>query len=149
MKTTVTYTLIMLSIASGLFGCKAQKYTPLDYPDRQLTFGSGGGFSNVVTLYVLFENGHLYTLDETEENYMHLGKVRRKTCKQYFERAGGMNLMSAEFEHPGNRYYFVGMVADGNRNQVTWGSDSQLPDPAYKTLYDALIAEAKLLRSEE
>ena len=42
-------------------GCSTPQYTPLDYPYRQLRFGSGGGFTGEVNEYALLDNGQLFS----------------------------------------------------------------------------------------
>ena len=143
MNTHILPAISCFAIALFFFSCKAQKFTPADYPDKQLRFGSGGGFTGETKAFVLLDNGQLFSHDIKEDSFTRLNKVGRKVCKSLFAEADSLGLVSKAYDHPGNMYYFVEIAAEEGKNRITWGGDGPALEGAYPALYKTLMKLTK------
>lgn len=101
----------------------------------RIFFGNRGGFTNMSTDYVLFENGSLCKLQN--DNVIKRGRVSRKTVRTIEASLEGMGFMSIEKDEPGNMTYYVSVVRADSQNAVQW-SDHDL-NPLLKELYLSLM----------
>ena len=105
--------LVFISLSAAAFlwlACKQTKYTPGNFPDRQLRWGSGGGFTGKETTYTLLENGQIFTL-AGDGALTESGKVKAKHAKALYERIGTLGLDGVHFQHPGNTYDFIEVLS--------------------------------------
>ncbi|RMG86089.1 MAG: hypothetical protein D6714_04770 [Bacteroidetes bacterium] len=118
------YSLLIFAAFAGLFfQCKSQKYTPETFPERQIIFGEGGGFSGVVTEYILLENGQLFKHSSLKPGeYEPLKRLKKKATKAIFDRLAELRLHKFDIDHPGNLYYFIRITDPEIDHTITWGA---------------------------
>ncbi len=124
------------------WSCKS--YQPLNWPDKRLLFGSGGGFTGAVTEFILLENGQLFTHTGVETQYKELKKVGRRTTKNLFSRAAQLKELDAGVNQPGNIYYFISDFQTGKERRIAWGAHDVPVSETVKELYrelSGLVAE--------
>jgi len=113
----------------SLFGCKSQQYTFDDLPEKQLVFGSGGGITGAVDTYTLLENGQCFHTNSLTKESKELESISKKEAKECFIKLKELSLSEMDFDHPGNRYYFLEDVTSGSKHKVVWGSnDNKVSD---------------------
>jgi len=129
----------MIAIVSIIVfqSCKTTQYTPTDYPDPQITFGSGGGVAGIFNEYTLFQNGALYQKEGQTEVYNLLKKVNKNQAKQIFKTMTDLNLLDVKFDQPGNMSYFLKYKHKDKTHNITW-SDGGQPNDNVKTIYQIL-----------
>lgn len=115
----------LIIITLLLTACQAQKFTTANLPDKQLIFGSGGGFTGKVTQYILLENGQVFTSDGPDSENKELKIIDKKTALKLFDEAEKLHLEDRDFNHPGNMYYFLEFKRDATPEKVTWGIPSE------------------------
>lgn len=111
-----------------------EKLLSSDKGDR-IFFGNKGGFTNMSTDYVLFQNGSICRLKD--DNVIKTAKVSRDEVKAIAESLEEMNFMSLNTDEPGNMTYYVSFVRDDTRNGVQWSDHDR--NPQLKVLYVRLM----------
>ncbi len=127
----------LLSIALLLGACKSTSYTPTDFPDDQITFGSGGGIAGSYTFYTLLENGQLFK-KAGEGKYNELTKVKRKMAKQIFASYQSHELGTVTYDEPDNMSYFLEYKDESGVHRIVWGGAAQGLKEEAKDLYKSL-----------
>lgn len=135
--------LAAVSTALLFWFCKHTRYTADNLPTQQLRFGNGGGFTGKETVFVLLENGQIFS-KSLDGALTEVAKVKSKKAKEQFDTATKLGLNMLNFQHPGNMYYFLEVpAADGKTNRVTWG-DNNAPIPTeIKDFYQQLMGLVK------
>ncbi len=119
--------------------CKTTKYTPTDFPDEQITFGSGGGFSGIVNDYTLLANGQLFKRSSTDNKFVELKKLKKNEAKQAFKNYQFLGINNLTVNSPGNLYYFIQYKdKDKKEHKLVWGDNDAPIDQNLKTYYDLL-----------
>ena len=114
--------------------CSSQSKSSLTPEKDQLTFGRGGGMSGEVQSHILVNNGHLYATSSLFTDTVHLTDLASETTNTLFEQADSLQLAELNFQHPGNRYYFI----RHQQQEVVWGDRDTPPPLAVQQLYDSL-----------
>ena len=129
--------LVVLVLA---LSCKTTKYTPADFPEDQITFGSGGGFSGIVTDYTLLDNGQMFQRSSTDNLFVELKSASKKATKQMFHNYKFLGIDTLTINAPGNFYYFIQYTGkDSKEDKLVWGAD-QTPTPENLKLYYSLLS---------
>jgi hypothetical protein len=137
MKQFTIHIFLLLTVFLGTYNssCRSQRSNPATYTGKQLLFGNGGGFTGEATIYLLLDNGCLFSVitdkNSNNENYIPLKKLSGKITQQLFSKANDLQTYQTEFSHPGNIYYFIGIKNKQATHRITWG------DPAYTAPADA------------
>jgi hypothetical protein len=130
---------ILLSItACCCFACKTTTYTSENLPEKQLYFGSGGGFSGLVNEYLLLENGQMFKVP-SPGNYEDMDKVKRKKAEAIYEQYATLGFNDLIFNQPGNVYYFIRMVDGELENYISWSDQRSLPEVKMMEFYASLM----------
>ena len=138
MKTT-TPLLFALVLASLLFcQCSRTTYTKADFPDKRLSFGSGGGFTGAVTSYHLLPNGQVFISDGLMADTTALPSIKKAVAKSLFETADNARLDTLDFNHPGNIYKFLHYYNEKDTSRVVWGENGTEVSAEVTNLYRAL-----------
>ncbi|MFT4664092.1 MAG: hypothetical protein ACI8YQ_002522 [Polaribacter sp.] len=133
--TTLSLLLVVLFYSS----CKTTKYTPTDFPDAQITFGSGGGFSGLVTDYTLLENGQLFKRSSKDKLFVPIKGVKKDAVAQAFKNFNFLGLDKMEVNDPGNLYYFIEFkTEEGTAKKLTWGNSKSEMEHTLKLFYSQL-----------
>jgi len=126
-----------------LVSCKSQQYTINDLPNTQLIFGSGGGISGEITTYILLENGQVFYKNSLTKENKELESLSKKDAASCFQKMEVLKLSEMNFDHPGNRYYFLEEVNGDDKHRVTWGANDHEISEECKTLYKELRTTIK------
>lgn len=86
--------------------------------NNKIFFGSKGGFTNMSTDFVLFENGSICRLKN--DIVIKTGKTSREEVRAITASIEEMKFMSIKTDEPGNMTYYVSVVQDGSKNTVQW-----------------------------
>ncbi len=136
--TTLSFLLLLLT-----FSCKTTKYTPTDFPDAQITFGSGGGFTGATTDFTLLENGQLFKMSSLNKEYEALPKVKKEMTQQMFNNYEFLNIGHETINDPGNLYYYIRYKdKDAKEHRITWNDQSEVSSNV-KTYYGILMSLVK------
>ncbi len=129
-KLSVLFAILLLA-----GNCKIVQYTPTDYPKEQISFGTGGGFSGIVTEYFLLRNGDFFKMTSIEEGFKKGNPVDERRTQQVFSNYYFLGIDDVEFNHPGSAYYFITYKHGENEHQVVWGDGAHAVDTRVKTFY--------------
>ena len=102
---------------------------------EEVTFGSGGGFTGVVTTYKLIACGKVF------EKNTELKKVSSKKTFELFKQA--KVLKDLDFNRPDNLYRFIEIKTKEKTNRIVWSFGSMEIDKNALELYDSLISNTK------
>lgn len=140
---TILISVALLATAVLFWFCKQQpKYTPDAFPEKQLRWGSGGGFVGKETKFTLLENGQVFK-DEPNRKTVELEKTKAKKAKSLFKTADELGLLTLDFQHPGNMYDFVEYQQGEVSKRISWGNSNFPVDSKIKELLVELKALAK------
>jgi hypothetical protein len=120
------------------FSCKTTTYTSDNLPEKQLYFGSGGGFTGLVNEYLLLENGQMFKVP-SPGIYEDMDKVKRKKAEAIYQDYKALGFEDLIFNQPGNMYYFIRMVDGETENYISWSDQRPLPEVKMMELYDSLV----------
>lgn len=140
---------IFLFVALSLMSCKT--YQTNELPDKQLIWGTGGGFSGVVNQYILLENGQLFFEDGLKHTKVELSKQQKQAAKALFNKCIDLNVTSMEMNEPGNLYYFIRYKTKEEDNTLTWGSGDYKTDENIEAFYlelQNLVEESKKMEEK-
>lgn len=128
----------------GLAAC-AKTYQAPDFPDTQLQFGSGGGFTGGVKTYHLLPNGQLFSHASLEDRYREVGRLDKKKAKELFQKAVALDWTSATSKEPGNINYFLQFQNESAAQQrIQWNAAPEEGDE-FGQLYQSLMREVRQL----
>ncbi len=130
-----------LSLFLLLFvACSTTRYNhPTEYPDARINFGHGGGFSGMVTEYVLLDNGQLLKKMNQVDSFEMVTTVDKNQTTQLFNNYKFLNIGSVQYDQPGNMYNFIQFHHLDAEHKIIWPGN-QYPDqyPNLKIFYDNL-----------
>lgn len=101
----------------------------------RIFFGNKGGFTNMSTDFVLFENGTICRLKNDE--VIKTGKISREEVKAIEASLEEMKFMLIKTDEPGNMTYYVSVVRGDSQNAVQWSDHDR--NPQLKELYVRLM----------
>jgi hypothetical protein len=133
----ILFALSFFATAFLWVACKSTKYTPGNFPDRQLRWGRGGGFVGKETTYTLLDNGQIFSREANGE-LTAAGKIRGKKAKSLLQTAEKMEFHKMEFQHPGNTYNFVETLSGDAVSRIVWGDPNFPISEEVKALFEAL-----------
>ena len=111
-----------------------------DFPDAQLTFGSGGGVAGLVNDFTLLENGQLFKRSSKDNVFVALKGAKKDAVSQAFKNFSFLGLDQMDVNQPGNLYYFIEHKAkDGTTRKLVWGN-GESPDEDKLKLYYKLLS---------
>lgn len=113
--------LIFLSALLLLASCEIPQYAYKELPEHRIHFGSGGGFTGVVTEYVITPNGQVFRKYSNRQEADELTPFTPREARGFFESLDSLRLHKYEFNHPDNLYYFLRQVDDQIDHTVQWG----------------------------
>lgn len=132
---------MFLGLLLSFVGCKS--YTYQNLPEHHLVFGNGGGITGASDSYTLLENGQLFHLNSMTKDSVELESIPKKEAKVIFEKLSELSIDQMNFNHPGNRYYFLEEHNDSLTYKVVWGSLGHEISDSYKSLYESLKEHIK------
>ncbi|MEO9892309.1 hypothetical protein [Aurantibacter sp.] len=135
MKLTLLFSCMLVLT---FLGCKSQQYTFEELPDKQIVFGNGGGMTGATNTYVLIENGQLFYSNSITKEVTELDAISKKEAKLIFLKLQELSISELDFNHPGNRYYFLEEVSLDNKHRIIWGSEGYKISDEYSNFYKQL-----------
>jgi len=134
---TIIILLTLLATAFLFFACKHPKYAPGNFPDRQLRWGSGGGFAGKETMYTLLDNGQIFVREKGGQ-LTEIAKTKGKKAKALYEMIETLGLQNLDFKHPGNTYDFIEVLSGDSVHRISWGEKDKPVDPKVKDFFGQL-----------
>jgi len=108
--------------------CSPTRYTkPTEYPDARINFGNGGGFSGMVTEYVLLDNGQLLKKLNQVDSFEIIATIDKNQTRQIFDNYSFLNIGSIVYNQPENMYRFLRFYQQDTEYKITW-SGNQYPE---------------------
>ena len=118
--------------------CKHQpKFTPGNFPDRQLRWGSGGGFVGKETTYTLLENGQIF-IRKIGGELTDAGSTKPRKAKSLYKTSETLGLANLDFQHPGNTYSFIEVLSGDAVQRISWGNAQHPVDKGVAELFAQL-----------
>jgi len=134
---TIILALAFPAAAFLFFACKQTQYTADNLPDRQLRWGSGGGYVGKETTYTLLDNGQVF-MRETGSKLAETTAAKPKKAKAMYEMMESLGLLKIDFQHPGNTYNFIEVLSGDSVKRISWGEKDHPVDPNIQDLYRQL-----------
>jgi hypothetical protein len=124
--------------------CRPAKNFPSDLKWDQLHFGQGGGFSGLVTYYILLEDGRLFQRNLRDSTYSFKTTWPDKFVHQMFENYSSLHLDETDVYQPGDLYYFIEYHAKPDQvHRIVWGRPGFVPDENIVNFYNLLYRSTK------
>ncbi|GAB3273913.1 hypothetical protein GCM10027347_46630 [Larkinella harenae] len=141
---------LFLLLISGASVAQTGSRYPMTYKNRQIIVGSGGGFTGASTAYYLLENGYLYSKSNTDSLYTRLGRQPTAITRRLFhELETTCRIKTAQFDHPGNTYRFVGWKKGPQDYRVTWGESGKTVPASFTKFYNAFMKRVLVSKREK
>ena len=122
----ITYSVFLLTFLLSFSFCKVKQYTPSDYPNGQVLFGSGGGITGGVNSYSLFENGDLFYQSALDTSFVVVKKIKNNVVQQVFSNIEFLKLKDVKVNQPGNMYNFIQIKDKNNDHQIVWSGKDKV-----------------------
>ena len=124
--------------------CRPQKDFPDDFKGEQIHFGQGGGFSGILTYFVLLDDGRLYQKAYRDSTYSLLTKWPDDFVNQMFENYQLLHLDKVDHYEPGDLYYFIEFHNGPKEvHRIAWGKPGFTPADNVVIFYNLLYRSTK------
>lgn len=134
------FLLISFSVLATIFllqACTNSKYSVEKLSEKQIRWGTGGGFAGKESTHILCDNGQIFKRDIVGVTTKY-GKTKEKKAKELFKTIESLELSKAEFTHPGNTYSFLEWQDGDMVSRVVWGDKSFPVEKPIEDLYGSL-----------
>ncbi len=115
--------------------CQRDSFQAEAISQDYITFGKGGGMTNLVETFYILANGRVYKHNSLEKKYQPLGRLKRSARKACFARADELSPALFQEDQPGNIYYFVNIHTQDTVKSTTWGSQAYSTPEAITSFY--------------
>lgn len=105
----------------------------------EVHFGNYGGFSNLMTEYVLYESGQVSKIENKVPKP--LNRASKKEVKKIKEHLQSIEFEKLKINESGNLTYFINVRTKDYENKVRWNDNSQNTELQYT--YKMLIETLK------
>lgn len=125
----------VLLLFSGLLltnSCKTKVYSLQNLPKKYVCFGSGGGFTGLVSSYYLLPNGQMFFQTNFDTAATKLPNVNRKARKSVFKLLKEIKTADWMENKPDNIYQFIHYKTKDTMYSKMWYSGG--PQPFFDTL---------------
>jgi len=141
-------TLFISSIACLFFwSCKPKNYVIDNLPERQITFGEGGGFTGKYTTWMLLDSGQIFQKSGIGAEFSEIGKVKYKEAKKFYKRADAITVDKMKKNRPGNYNYELILQRDSVDYKAGWANEVDV-DTSILNLYMDLRAVAMEIQKD-
>lgn len=124
--------------------CSQTKEFPEKYKHDQIHFGQGGGFTGMVTYFVLLEDGRLFQRNLRDSTYTLSDRWNKDFVHQMFSNYKLFHFDELTYYEPGDLYYFIEYHQKGESiYKVAWGKPGFRPDENLVTYYNLLFKSTK------
>lgn len=128
-----------------LFSCGTTQYTPEDYPETQLRWGAGGGFSGQMSRYALLDNGDIFYAKSAVDSMVQIHSIDENLAKQLCTNAVNLNLSQVRkvptIGQSTMQQYLKVMNAEGS-SEIQWSDPKEIPNQGVTRLFSQLMAMA-------
>ena len=121
--------LFLCSIGIFLFssGCKTVTVSqPADFDGPRFEFGSGGGITGLYNTYHLLQNGQLFKAGANGAT-KEIAQLTKKEVKEVFQKAKEIDLISMDYNKPGNFNYFINYTLKDKSAKTQWANQQEAP----------------------
>ena len=132
------FTILIFSLVFANTNCQTKRFTPLDYSNNLIIFGSGGGFAGTVTEYCILENGQCFLKKAGESEFNSIDDLDKNAVEQIFNNYTMLSLGEIKMKAPGNMYYFIKYGTKDKMYELVWGAYGEEPPANLKTYYNIL-----------
>lgn len=138
--TTFLYILVISLTPS----CKSSTLLPSEYKGDQIHFGQGGGFTGMVTYFILLDDSRLFQKNTMDSTYTEVAEWENSFARQMFGNYKSLGLDKVEYYHPGNLYYFIEHHSPGeDPHRISWGKSDMTPPDNVVNFYNLLFKSTK------
>ena len=132
---------IMLLLFATITSCASQKEvaSPAEWKGNSIKFGKGGGFTGVSNMYVLLENGQLFSQDGLSSNYTALSKVSKKAAAALFKSAALLSFPAADVNEPGNMYKELQVTLPNKTIKLLWSDGNTTVNSDINNFHQQLL----------
>ena len=116
----ILFFLTALSLTLLCLACKHPKYAADNLSEKQIRWGTGGGFVGKESAHILCDNGQIFNRDIMGVTAA-AGKTSGKKATVLFKTMADLGLSSMDFIHPGNTYSFLEFQEGDMVSRVVWG----------------------------
>ncbi|WP_375446813.1 FAD-binding oxidoreductase [uncultured Fibrella sp.] len=118
----------------------ASREIPDTYKGRVLTIGSGGGVVGKEKMYLLLDDGRLFSRQSGQKSYTFIGKqTADNTKKVFWSVEDRCAIRKTTYNKPGNIYRFVSWKKGVELHKVAWApGDKKLP-ANYEQVYTGFL----------
>lgn len=130
--------ILFSSIACLFFwSCKPKDYLIDDLPNRQITFGEGGGFTGKYTTWMLLDSGQIFQKSGIGTKFSEIGKLKYSQAKKFYKRADAISLDVMKESRPDNYNYELVLQRDSVDYKASWSKEANV-DNSILDLYKEL-----------
>lgn len=136
MKIHLPFFLLPVVLIATSVACKRTHYQPeTGLPEKQIQWGSGGGFAGKESYFILLENGQIFKHEAAMgDSIAEIKGVKRRVAQSMFKTADAAGLSTLDFKHPSNTYMFISQ--SGKR--IVWGDKNHPVGEPVEKLYRQL-----------
>ena len=143
MVSKISVFLAICSLCLAL-SCAQTKEFPKNYNLDQIHFGQGGGFTGMVTYFVLLEDGRLFQRHLSDSTYSLADTWNKNFARQMFSNYKQFHFDQLTYYEPGDLYYFIEYhIGKEAIYKVAWGRPGFRPDENLVTYYNLLFKSTK------
>lgn len=129
---------LISSVACLFFwSCKPKDYLVDNLPNRQITFGEGGGFTGRYTSWMLLDSGQVLQKSGFGTEYSEIGKLKYSQAKKFYKRADAISLNKMKENKAGNYNYEFVLQRDSVNYKAAWSNEADI-DTTILNLYKEL-----------
>lgn len=130
--------LLVSSVACLFFwSCKPKDYLMDNLPNRQITFGEGGGFTGKYTTWMLLDSGQVFQKSGIGAEYAEIGKLKYAQAKKFYKRADAVSVDMMKQNKAGNYNYELILQRDSVDYKAGWANEADI-DTSILNLYKEL-----------
>ncbi len=130
--------LLVSSVACLFFwSCKPKDYVMDNLPNRQITFGEGGGFTGKYTTWMLLDSGQVFQKSGIGAKYAEIGKLKYSQAKKFYKRADAISVDVMKQNKAGNYNYELILQRDSVDYKAGWANEADI-DTSILNLYKEL-----------
>ncbi|MGK0365340.1 MAG: hypothetical protein ACI85O_002406 [Saprospiraceae bacterium] len=131
--------IILLSSVACLFfwSCKPKDYMIDNLPNRQITFGEGGGFTGKYTTWMLLDSGQIFQKSGIGAEFSEIGKLKYSQAKKFYKRADAIAVDKMKENRAGNYNYELILQRDSVDYKAGWANEADV-DSSILNLYKVL-----------
>ncbi len=113
---------------------------PDTYKGRILTVGSGGGVVGKETVFLLLDDGRLFSRKAGDKTYTFIGKqTAENTKKVFWSVEDRCAIRKTAYSKPGNIYRFVQWKKGAELHKVVWAPGDKAVPANYEPVYNGFM----------